>query len=57
VRANAEQVERAATFAGLAQRPPLSPDEARAMLGVKDRRRAAAESATKDAAASGTGAR
>ena len=34
VAANAELVERAATLAGLAQRPPLAPDEARQMLGV-----------------------
>jgi uncharacterized protein (DUF849 family) len=38
VRDNAELVERAATFARGAQRPPLSTDDARAMLGVKDRR-------------------
>jgi len=34
VRDNAELVERAADLARLAQRPPLSPDEARAMLGM-----------------------
>ena len=34
VRDNAELVERAAELARLAQRPPLSPDEARAMLGI-----------------------
>jgi uncharacterized protein (DUF849 family) len=34
VRDNAELVERAAALARLAQRSPLSPDEARAMLGV-----------------------
>ena len=34
---NAELVERAATLAGLAQRPPLEPDEARQMLGVSSR--------------------
>ena len=34
VRDNAELVERAADLARLAQRPPLSPDEARALLGV-----------------------
>ena len=39
VRDNAELVERAATLAHLAQRPPLTPDEAREMLGIKDRRR------------------
>ena len=38
VRDNAELVERAAAFARLAQRPPMTPDEARAMLGVRDRR-------------------
>jgi len=38
VRDNAELVERAATLAHLAQRPPLTPDEAREMLGIKDRR-------------------
>jgi 3-keto-5-aminohexanoate cleavage enzyme len=38
VRDNAELVERAAAFARLAQRPPLTPDEARVMLGVRDRR-------------------
>lgn len=35
VRDNAELVERAAEIARLAQRPPLSPDEARTMLGVR----------------------
>jgi 3-keto-5-aminohexanoate cleavage enzyme len=35
VRDNAELVERAAELARIAQRPPLGPDEARAMLGVK----------------------
>jgi uncharacterized protein (DUF849 family) len=34
VTGNAELVERAATLAGLAQRPAMSPDQARAMLGV-----------------------
>jgi uncharacterized protein (DUF849 family) len=34
VTGNGELVERAATLAGLAQRPPLAPDEARQMLGV-----------------------
>ncbi len=38
VRDNAELVERAATLATLALRPPMSTDEARAMLNVKDRR-------------------
>ncbi len=38
VRDNAQLVERAAEAAALFQRPPLSPDEARAMLNVKDRR-------------------
>jgi uncharacterized protein (DUF849 family) len=37
VQSNAELVERAATLAGLAQRPPMTPDEARAMPGVPDR--------------------
>lgn len=35
---NAELVERAATLAELAQRPAMPPDDARAMLGVPDRR-------------------
>ena len=34
---NAELVERAASLAGLAQRPPLDPGEARDMLGVSSR--------------------
>jgi 3-keto-5-aminohexanoate cleavage enzyme len=38
VRDNAELVERAAGFARHAQRPPLTPEEARAMLGVRERR-------------------
>jgi uncharacterized protein (DUF849 family) len=38
VTGNAELVQRAASLASLAQRPPLSPDEARALLRVKDRR-------------------
>src|SRR5215468_2598285 len=37
VRSNAELVERAATLADLAQRPAMTPDQARAMLGVPDR--------------------
>ena len=37
VTANAELVERAATLAGLAQRPPMRPDQARGMLGVSER--------------------
>jgi uncharacterized protein (DUF849 family) len=37
VAANAELVERAATLAGLAQRPAVPPERARAMLGVPDR--------------------
>lgn len=37
VRDNAELVERAAAFARLAQRPPMTPDDARAMLGVRHR--------------------
>jgi len=37
VTGNAELVERAATLAGLAQRPPMRPDQARAMLGVSER--------------------
>ena len=37
VRDNAELVERAAAFARLALRPPMTPDEARAMLGIRDR--------------------
>jgi uncharacterized protein (DUF849 family) len=35
VTGNAELVERAATLAGLAQRPPMGPEQARAMLGVE----------------------
>jgi uncharacterized protein (DUF849 family) len=31
---NAELVERAAALAGLAQRPAMTPDQARAMLGI-----------------------
>jgi uncharacterized protein (DUF849 family) len=42
VTGNAELVERAAMLAGLAQRPAMTPDQARAMLGVSDRREAAA---------------
>jgi uncharacterized protein (DUF849 family) len=42
VTGNAELVERAAALAGLAQRPAMTPDQARAMLGVSDRREAAA---------------
>jgi 3-keto-5-aminohexanoate cleavage enzyme len=38
VRDNAELVERAAELSRLALRPPLAPDDARAMLGVKHRR-------------------
>ena len=38
VRDNAELVERAAELAALAQRPPMSPDDARALLRTKDRR-------------------
>jgi uncharacterized protein (DUF849 family) len=34
VRDNAQLVERAATLASLAQRPPLTPDEARGLLGI-----------------------
>ncbi|HEX9519086.1 MAG TPA: 3-keto-5-aminohexanoate cleavage protein [Streptosporangiaceae bacterium] len=34
---NAELVERPATLAGLAHRPTMTPDQARAMLGVPDR--------------------
>jgi len=37
VTGNTELVERAATLAGLAQRPPMRPDQARAMLGVSER--------------------
>lgn len=37
VRGNAELVERAATLADLAQRPALTPDQARSMLGVPHR--------------------
>ena len=38
VTGNAELVERAATLAGLAQRPAMRPEQARAMLGVSGRR-------------------
>ena len=38
VASNAELVERAATLAELAQRPAITPEAARAMLGVPDRR-------------------
>ena len=38
VAGNAELVERAATLAELAQRPPLAPTQARALLGVTGRR-------------------
>jgi uncharacterized protein (DUF849 family) len=37
VAGNLELVERAATLAGLAQRPPMRPAQARAMLGVTER--------------------
>jgi uncharacterized protein (DUF849 family) len=37
VTGNAELVERAATLAGLAQRPAMRPEQARAMLGVSSR--------------------
>ena len=40
VRHNAELVSRAAELATLMQRPPLTTDEARTMLGTKDRRAA-----------------
>jgi 3-keto-5-aminohexanoate cleavage enzyme len=39
VRDNAELVQRAADLARLAGRPPMSCDDARAMLGIKDRRK------------------
>ncbi len=38
VRDNAQLVERAATAATLFQRPPMTPDDARNLLNVKDRR-------------------
>ena len=38
VRGNAELVERAAELAGLAQRPAMTPAQARVMLGVPDQR-------------------
>jgi 3-keto-5-aminohexanoate cleavage enzyme len=37
VQSNAQLVARAAAFARLAQRPPLTPTEARALLGVPAR--------------------
>ena len=51
VRDNVELVERAANLATIAQRPPMSIDDARAMLGIKERR-----SATTDSIVAGTGA-
>ena len=42
VRDNVELVERAATLAALAQRPPMSCDDVRRMLNVRERRTAAA---------------
>ncbi|HVA60577.1 MAG TPA: 3-keto-5-aminohexanoate cleavage protein [Mycobacteriales bacterium] len=53
VRDNTQLVERAASLAGLAQRPPLSTVEARAMLGVTDRRGARRVAAGEAAAAAG----
>jgi 3-keto-5-aminohexanoate cleavage enzyme len=38
VRDNAQLVERAATLSALAGRPPMSTDDARALLKVRDRR-------------------
>jgi uncharacterized protein (DUF849 family) len=38
VTGNAELVQRAAALAELAQRPPMTPDEARSFLGVSDQR-------------------
>jgi 3-keto-5-aminohexanoate cleavage enzyme len=38
VRSNAELVGRAASLATIAQRPPLEPEQARSMLGVRDQR-------------------
>jgi uncharacterized protein (DUF849 family) len=37
VASNAQLVQRAAQLATLAQRPPMSPDDARRLLNVKDR--------------------
>ena len=51
VRDNAQLVERAAQLAVLAQRPPLSTAQARALLQVKDRRAAAASDRTTAASA------
>jgi uncharacterized protein (DUF849 family) len=42
VASNAQLVERAATLSRLAQRPPMSADDARTMLGVRQRHTAAA---------------
>jgi hypothetical protein len=42
---NYELVQRAATLANMALRPPLTTDEARTMLGVVDRRALVASSA------------
>jgi 3-keto-5-aminohexanoate cleavage enzyme len=39
VSGNAELVERAAALAALAQRPPMTPEQAREFLGVRDRHR------------------
>jgi uncharacterized protein (DUF849 family) len=52
VRDNAQLVERAAQLATLAQRPPMTPGEARALLNVKERR-AEAEPATRRRSATG----
>jgi uncharacterized protein (DUF849 family) len=38
VTSNAELVERAATLAAIAQRPPMRPEHARVLLGVSSRR-------------------
>ncbi len=48
VRDNAQLVERAAALARLAARPPLRPEEARTLLGVKDRRPALARTAHRE---------
>jgi len=48
VRDNAQLVERAAALARLAARPPLRPEEARTLLGVKDRRPALARTAPRE---------
>src|SRR5882757_3751774 len=51
VESNAQLVARSAAFARLAQRPPASPDEARALLGVPARDTEARDTEVRDAEA------